>query len=223
MIENIYRYGSHVYGTNHEQSDEDLIIVSDTFYESGNINEKVYTIEQFTALIEQHDIAALECIFQPTEKLVKYGMHFYFTLNKEKLRTSISLITSNSWVKGKKKLIVVGDYDKYLGIKSIFHSLRILDFGIQIARHGKIIDYSSMNFVFHDLMKMSQNDESVTLWQAIDTKYRKLFKSKSSEFKALCPKNLDDKNKQVQLKNILKNYIIDDPQGLYDELLMLIN
>ncbi len=62
-----------------------------------------------------------------------------FKLDKTKLRVAISTIVSNSWVKGKKKLIVQGDYDLNLAIKSTFHSLRILDFGTQIAMEGKII------------------------------------------------------------------------------------
>lgn len=221
-MENIYRFGSHVYGTNHQSSDDDFIKVSDEYIISDNVNIKIYSPSQFQYLLDNHDISALECYFLPDNKIVKKEMNFDFALDKQKLRTSISLISSNSWVKGKKKLIVIGDYDVYLGIKSVFHSLRILSYGIQIAREGKIIDYGCVNYIFHDLVRMSEEDSSITLWNAIDNKYRKVFNSLSSEFKALCPKNLDDKNKQVQLKRILKNYIIDDPEGLYDELSMLL-
>ena len=221
-MENIYKFGSHVYGTNHHGSDDDFIKVSDEFKISDNVNVKIYSPSQFQYLLDNHDIAALECYFLPQSKIVKKEIDFNFTLNKEKLRTSISLISSNSWVKGKKKLIVVGDYDVYVGIKSIFHSLRILSYGIQIAREGRIVDYECVNYIYHDLIRMSDDDSSISLWNAIDDKYRKVFNSLSSEFKILCPKNLDDKNKQVQLKSILKNYVIDDPEGLYDELLLLI-
>ena len=41
-------------------------------------------------------------------------------------------------------------------MKNVFHSLRILDFGIQIKEHQKIVDYSTMN----DIKNKIENDEN---------------------------------------------------------------
>lgn len=208
---NVYMFGSRVYGTNTPTSDKDWICVTEDKRTSANVNIHYYTQKEFQSLLDAHEIQMLECYFLPIHQK-REQIRFTFKLDKQKLRTSISTITSNSWVKGKKKLIIAGDYDWYLGIKSVFHSLRILDFGIQIATHRKIINYASMNYVFWDLIKMKESGlDRIELWKAIDVKYRKMFNAKSSQFKQLCPKSLDEKNKKIQLSSILQKY------GKYDE------
>ena len=218
---NIYRFGSYIYKSNNEFSDEDYIIVMREYYETKDINVHHYSVSQFQDLINRHDIQALECMFLDTKFILKQNYTFNFSLDKSKLRTSISTIASNSWVKGKKKLIVTGDYNLNLAIKSIFHSLRILDYGIQIAEHHKIINYASMNYVLEDLYKLSKTYQRNELWEIIDTKYRKLFNSKSSLFKELCPKNLDEANKKIIIEKLFIKYNINN-QDLINEILQIL-
>jgi len=187
MVLNQYTFGSFVYGTNTHLSDNDMIFITDEKIISDNINHHYYTKNEFQLLINQHDIAALECIFSHSIFKTE-SIQFIFNLDKWKLRQSISGVSSNSFVKAKKKLIVIADYDKYLGVKSFFHSLRIIDYGIQIAQHSKIINFKSMNWLFDDLQKLSCEYDGVELWEKIDTKYRKLYNKKHSTFKELCPK-----------------------------------
>jgi hypothetical protein len=148
----------------------------------------------------------LECIFLPNKFKIKEIIKFPFVLDKEKLRRSVSTITSNSYVKGKKKLIIQGDYDKYLAIKSIFHSIRIIDFGIQIATENRITNYKSCNWIMHDLLKISENKESVELWDIINRKYHEIFRNKSSDFKKLCPISND---KNITIKESEQSLIIN--------------
>jgi hypothetical protein len=54
----------------------------------------------------------------------------------------------DSWNKGKFKL---NQGDIIRGTKSIFHSLRILLFALQIKEHGKIIDYSEANYYWQEI------------------------------------------------------------------------
>lgn len=216
-ILNIYKFGSHLYKTNHEKSDEDFIIVVKKWYASADINVHVFTIDQFQRLLDNCDIQMLECYFS-TQK-IKEEHQFHFHLDKAKLRTSISTICSNSWVRGKKKLTVMGDYDKYLAIKSIFHSLRILDFGIQLAESGRIYDFSSMNYVLTDLQRLSEQYENIELWTAIDEKYRKKFNSLSSHFKSLCPKNTQEAVKRKELEEIFATFSIENEE-LFTQLLL---
>jgi hypothetical protein len=201
-ILNIYQFGSRVYGNNTEESDYD------------DINIQVFTIESFKNSLNNHDIVVLECLFLPDSNIYKKLWYDYQIvewgnfkqLDKQKLRTSISTITSNSWVKGKKKLTVANDYDKYLAIKSVFHSLRILDFGIQIATENKIYNYSSTNWLYYELVELSDKYERDELWDIIDNKYRSLYNSKSTEFKRLCPKELTTKHYEIELNKILSKY-----------------
>ncbi len=220
-ILNIYKFGSHVYGTNDENSDEDFIVVAKEYFESKDINLHVFTVNQFRDQLDNCDIQMLECIFLPKECIIKEEIKFVLlNLNKSKLRTAISTISSNSWVKGKKKLTVMGDYDVRLAIKSVFHSLRILDLGIQIAREGKIIDYSSSNFILEDLKRLAKEFQHGDLWQKIDEKYRKIFNSRSSEFKALAPKDMKEINQKEDLKKVLNKHGIKN-DILTDEILSL--
>ena len=45
----------------------------------------------------------------------------------------------------------------------MFHSFRIVDYGIQIATEGRIVDYQSMNGLWEDIKKFSSNKYSLAL------------------------------------------------------------
>jgi hypothetical protein len=77
---------------------------------------------------------ALECFFN-TSPILKYDTEFELDLFS--LRKKISAICNNSWVKASKKLNLVEE-DDYTGLKSLFHSFRILSFGIDLAKDNKI-------------------------------------------------------------------------------------
>lgn len=220
---NIYVFGSRVYGTATPESDTDVIMVVKEWFDSIDINIHVYTVEQFQLLVNRHDIQAMECVFAPKEWVLKNKQYFSMPIfSAPLLRVAISTIASNSWVKGKKKLVVAGDYDMHLAIKSIFHSLRILDFGIQIANTMSIQNFGSMNYILDDLKKMSQQYQREDLWMKIDDKYRKLFKSKSTEFKLLAPKDTSEKDVRAELVNILHKYSVKKDEEMMEEILNLI-
>ena len=180
-----YRYGSRVYGCHTEKSDHDFIVIvesnKDLYYNVNftNTNITVYSESMFIQRILDHHISALESIFLYREDpFLKY-----FNLDKEILRHSISAVTSNSFVKCKKKL-AQGDY--YIGKKSLFHSLRILNFGIQIAKYGRIQDYSSAN-VFHKMiMEMPSND-----WEDYKNRFQPIYNAQKTLFKKVAPLNKD--------------------------------
>lgn len=198
-ILNIYLFGSSLYNTRNENSDYDYIVVCKELPGYGtllNIGDETFhfhTLTNFQSLLDLNEIQALECMYCPYIYKIKENHVFSFDINKQNIRTSISTITSNSYVRGKKKLIIQGDYDKYLGIKSIFHSIRILDFAIQILTDGKIHNFESMNWILKDLLKISKDKESVELWELINNKYLSIYQSKGSIFRKLAPKNTNDK------------------------------
>jgi predicted nucleotidyltransferase len=210
---NVYLFGSHVYGTNHENSDIDVILVAKTYFDSKDVNIHVYTQTQFQSLLDKGEIQMLECFFAPKAFVLKETVLFKIEFNKtfsENLRIAISTICSNSWVKGKKKLIIQGDYDLNLALKSVFHSLRILDYGIQISENQQIINFKSCNWILTELKKLALDYQYDALWNQIEIKFRKVFNDKSSKFKNLNPKNIQEVDKRKAIENILKSFGIEN-------------
>lgn len=183
----LYDYGSTVYGTRNEQSDIDVIMVVQDLsqQDTQHILEKymdvnLFSKEQFQEQINLHEITPLECIFLP-DKFIWKKHEWKFNLSLPQLRTAISAKSSNSWVKAKKKFIVEKDFNPYIGKKSAWHTLRILDFGTQIAKEGKITDFSQTNALLTEILNCQS-------WEEIDSRFRKLYNEKSSNFKLLAPK-----------------------------------
>lgn len=201
----VYKYGSSVYGTKTEKSDLDIIYIVDNdkeIYEvlqskdfpfCSGYTEKVdlhyISKESFLNLLNRHDIMALEVYYQMRDD---QRLMFTFNLNLDTLRRSVSAVCSNSWSKARKKL-EIPEEDDYIGLKSLFHSIRILSFGIDIAKDNKI-DYlnvlidgekiSCSNF-WHSLQ---QKYESGWRWPEFKAKYTPLQNANATEFRKLAPK-----------------------------------
>lgn len=191
----IYQYGSYVYGTNSEKSDKDLIVVLEEVNKSHDIvnqlrkdyDVNIYSKIEFEKLIKDHEISALECLFLEDKFILKY-QQWEFNLDVPQLRNSISQKSSNSWVKAKKKFIVEKDYAPYIGQKSAWHAIRMLEFGTQIAKHGRIIDYTTENNLLKEILKYDK-------WEDIDSKFRKQYNETASIFRQYAPKEIKEKPK----------------------------
>lgn len=185
---NIYHYGSYVYGTYVEGvSDMDyIIIVPDLMqnldghqFECDNTQCTVYTEATWQRMLDQCDVGAIECYFLPEKFIVKEDEIFIADITREKIRNSFSRVASNSFVKCKKKLEVEKDYSPTVGKKSLWHSLRIIDFGIQILTQGSIVNYSSMNHLYKEIVKSDRNDWTFfkewykPIYNALKTKFRR--------------------------------------------------
>ena len=182
----LYPYGSRVYNTNDFKSDYDYILILNGCEDSAEHNNSssditIYSIESFQEQVSEHRIAALECLFLPQDKKIVENISWNFKLDKKVLRDSISQKASHSWVKAKKKLEV--EDETRLAIKSMFHSFRIIDFGIQIANHGKIINYESSNDIYQELMLLEKED-----WNKIGGLFKERHNNLMSEFRKVCPK-----------------------------------
>lgn len=156
QVLNIYPYGSRVYGTANEYSDDDYVIVYRTsFLPSGAFKDNAissddymiqgvcYSRSGFTDAINNYQINALECIFLPEEKILQKKMDFKLQkFDKKEFCKKIITTASSSWHLGG---LAFRDENFDSSRKNVFHSLRILDFGIQIKDNGKIVNYTSMN------------------------------------------------------------------------------
>lgn len=181
---NIYNYGSYVYGTYKEGiSDKDfIIIVPDNCNCEGQIKYKgadynIYKESDWIKKLENNDIECLECEFLNNEFIVKKTKDYEFKLDKDLVRKNISSVASNSYVKCKKKLIVKDSYNPRIAKKSLWHSLRLLDFGKQIMSANKIYDYSSANNLYNDIMSAPDD------WEYLKTVYKPIYNKYKSEFK----------------------------------------
>ena len=189
----VYPYGSRVYGTARKNSDYDFIVVTpkktNEQYSDKLININFYTPLEHQHRLNEHEISALECYFLPQESVLfdsshplnRIGDYFTFKLDVSKLRHSLAAKSSNSWVKAKKKLTVEKDYDLDLGRKSLFHSMRIIDYGIQIATYNTIVDYGSCNDLFHEIM-------NCYTWTDMFDQYKERYNQMCSEFRVVAPK-----------------------------------
>jgi pentatricopeptide repeat protein len=71
-------------------------------------------------------------------------------------------------------------------LKSLFHCLRLLVFGIQIATYGKITDYSEANHYWEDMW--DKNIVPSHKWEDYKAMYQPELNRLKSEFIKLCPK-----------------------------------
>ena len=184
---NIYRYGSFVYGTfKKDISDEDfIIIVPDEFsdfdisqFEQRNNQYSIYTKSTWQKKLDNNDVDAIETYFLPDKYKIKENEYFKTNINPEKIRENFSRVASNSFVKCKKKLTVEKDYNPRVGKKSLWHSLRIIDFGIQIQKYGRIINYDSMNRLHDDIVNNQRND-----WEFFKEKYQPIYNQMKTTFR----------------------------------------
>lgn len=129
--------------------------------------------------LEWHRINNIECIFAPDWAKLKENIKFEFKLDISKLRHSISHTSSNSWVKSKKKIL---QNEYYIGVKSLFHSLRIPLFAIQICKYGKIKDFTCANHLWNKL----KNDRFT--WDSLDKEFRPIRNEILTEFRKVSVK-----------------------------------
>jgi len=183
----IFLFGSRLYGTDVPESDYDYVIVSDDVdneyhYETYEVDLHIYSESKFRELLDAHDIQTLECYYQMDDELRAY---LDFKLDKWKLRKTVSSIANNSYVKCKKKLL---DGEDYIGLKSLFHSVRILDLGIQIARGEDPIDFTNRFEDYNYIMKIGSD------WDKLNSEYKPVVNKLSSQFRKLCPKPQETKD-----------------------------
>ena len=182
-VHNIYLFGSRVYGTADEMSDWDIVIVANNSVEAIEIKSDLYNIHIYTPKKFQEDLdwhmpKNIECLFSPQWTKLQENIKFNFSLDIKKLRHATSHVSSNSWVKCKKKL-EIGDY--HTGVKSLFHSLRIPIFSTQLVKTGEI-DFSSANYIWDKLKSKVWN------WEELDLEFREMRNNILTEFRKVTEK-----------------------------------
>lgn len=161
----IYPYGSRVYGSHTEESDHDWIIVyKSSLLPSGAFRDNAISSEDrshqavcysrsgFRNAIDTYDIVALECAFLPEDVVLLQKMSFPIRkwVPKE-MASSVIAKASASW-----HMAMKGSDDDERTRKNVYHALRILEFGAQMAMFGRINEFSSAIGIKNSVM----NDEA---------------------------------------------------------------
>jgi hypothetical protein len=192
---NIYHYGSFVYETfNKSQSDYDyIVIMPDAFnnldkkqFENNNNQYSFYTKSTWQKKLDNNDVDAMEIYFLPPKCIVKETVYFHTYIVPEKIRNNFSRVSSNSFVKCKKKLEVKDSFNPRIAKKSLWHSLRIVDFGIQILSKGKIENYQNLNYLYDEIVNAKTND-----WKYFKEKYQPIYNSLKSQFRLFDRKEIE--------------------------------
>lgn len=191
-ILNIYIHGSKVYGTSSPNSDTDYIVVEDlellpfkTVEDENNSDTIKVENDDYSFISKENwknqalnnSLDFVEVFYSPIQFKVKETYIPEFTLDKELIRRNFSKVSSNSWVKCKKKLEVEKDFDPYIGKKSLFHSLRILIFGIDLLKN-ETINYQKANYLYKEIVLNDFID-----WNYFKDKFQPLRNQLKTEFK----------------------------------------
>lgn len=174
----IWIFGSRVYGTADELSDWDAVVVANSSVEArevklGEMNIHVYTPDRWQKDLDWHNPKCLECHFAPEWATLIEGKHS-LSLELNRLRHAVSHVSSNSWVKCKKKM---NDGEYRTAIKSAFHSIRIPLFGTDIAKNGTITDFGAANHIWEELTSRTWT------WEDIQKRFKSTRAQAMTEFR----------------------------------------
>lgn len=182
----VYPYGSRVYGNHVDDSDHDWVIVyrssllpSGAFRDNAISSDHLkthqavcYSRSGFRNAIDIYDIVALECIFLPNGFALMENMKF--PIRKwvpREMASAIITKASASWHLAK----MYSDDDERTK-RNVYHALRILKFGEQMAETGRITDFSSTNDLKRQIMDDNDfhRDKYLSLFNDASALVRKL-------------------------------------------------
>jgi predicted nucleotidyltransferase len=160
-------FGSRIYGNFNKNSDYDYIAIGDKIkYQEvikGYINIHLFNERLFRSNLDDYDMRAIECVLAPQFAKLKESIKFNVKIKPKTFRDSLYFQIDKNWRVGKKKF---SESNIYGGKKRIYHSLRLLLFGIQLLESGKISNWSVAN-QFHQEISTDKHSD----WDYYRTKY----------------------------------------------------
>jgi hypothetical protein len=117
------------------------------------LNIHIHTPDVFMDELRQYNMQSLECIYAPQfariqEKLVLPDKNFSLKLEMLKYKGMNQSYTA--FHKAKERII---DGEIYRGVKSLWHSIRILQFFKQIILEDSIYDFTSANHIWDMILE----------------------------------------------------------------------
>ena len=181
--------GSQLYGMTNPQSDYDYLVINNSdnpYPHSENKEVEVWSRDLFMVKLVDHDLKALEVYFS-NQVFIRMHYDLIHKLNKSNLRRSVSAVCSNAHVKAKKK---IRDGEIYIGLKSYWHTIRILTMYTDLAKFGTFNPKGykeQLNPIYEDIISMVDDPEPETLFKRLVKKYDPLTRELLHEFRLLCP------------------------------------
>lgn len=191
MSTGYFVYGSSIYGNHDADSDIDIAVYGcfEKIFDDGSlIYENYEDFKKSVMLCEPVSLEGYSLQFHRDFRDCWFYAPFEERIDLSILRTSISSKASNSFVKAKKKILIEKDFDIRSSMKSLFHSIRLLDFGRQMAYYGYIKDFSSCEEVWNKILKTYSTNDEEKILEEIKKEYKPLYNEYASKFKKLAPK-----------------------------------
>lgn len=180
-IKNLYVYGSELYGTNHSQSDFDLIAVVNSNIPHQNIvtdefNIQVYSEQQFKTDLKLNNFPAIEMKFVPSWAVLKQSFELDVTIKKSLIKDHGIHSALENLNEAKASASNLGL--KYLVKKRLFHAYRKLLFVEQLLKFGEINDFNAADSFRGELTLLNINSK-----EDINTNLQQKFNKKINEIK----------------------------------------
>ncbi len=179
-LKNLFVYGSRLYGTNHSESDFDLIVVADVSKEHQNIftnefNIQVYSEAKYLSDLANNNFPAIETLSIPEWAVIKRNLTPSVEISP--LRVSQAGIKSamENLTEAKSSSGKLGQ--DYMVKKRLFHVFRKLLFTTQLIQFKKIEDFEAANefrnFV-NNLVINSKSDIEQLVQSKFDEKIKEI-------------------------------------------------
>ena len=192
----IIQYGSSTQGIKDYKDIDYMVIVKDNFdlhkvdrKVIGNYDFNFYTLSQFNTMMLNNDISCLEAYVCEDKYYVK-GDRIPLKINPDKVREQCAKVSSNSWVKAKKKLTIDKDYNPYIALKSLYHSMRILALGTNILGDKEF----SLGLYYYECIQLHKLifDMDSCSWEKLDGFFREFYNKSRSCLRASHKKALSN-------------------------------
>jgi len=197
-LRNIYVFGSRVYKTYTLNSDIDLVVIACSMDVNKEIHEGIYNVhittpDAFKEQLDSHDVHCLECIYAPREAQIMTRIDYLkdFRLDEGQLKKMLVSQSAWAWTKAQRRMEkgnIIG------GAKSLFHSLRILKFGLQIINNNRITNFQGANHFWEEIRNFDGLE-----WQEYQDKWTNIKKSLMKQLKrASMPTILNDAFEEIK-------------------------
>ena len=167
---NIFVYGSRIYGTHTGESDWDILVVLNddssfilneginNYFTIGILDITVLKLENVKNELRQHNMQRIELLWPPLQNVLplQNDLLQFFVLDRKMLRVAVSTISNKCM--GYAKILWLKENDIKKSKKNVFHSIRYVLFGAQIALTGKITNYEAANDYLYQMQKCTLLD-----------------------------------------------------------------
>lgn len=172
-----YKHGVRLYDSNNENYGYNFITVVEGNYDFEYIVKfpncviYVYSEALFIKKIKNHELFALECIFQYKED----NYREYFKLNRDTLYVRVMIESFESYGRCYNYF---KNKDKIKFKEELFNSIKSLGVGVQIALTGKIVNYESNAKFLNEIDKLGDSS-----WEKYFNLYKESCERMQNNFK----------------------------------------